>query len=81
MHVSGDGRPERVVLIGRDVVVLGPGFKEGLAYAYVTLSQFADARDISDLSARDVSGDGAADLVVRGVRHGRAARAAPSSRI
>jgi hypothetical protein len=68
VHVFGDGRPERVVLIGRDVVVFGPGFKGGLAYAYVTLSQFADARDISDLSARDLTGDGAADLVVRGVR-------------
>jgi hypothetical protein len=68
VNVSGDGRPERVVLVGRDIVVFGPGFKGGLAYAYVTLSQFADARDISDLSARDLTGDGAADLVVRGVR-------------
>jgi hypothetical protein len=68
VHVAGDGRPERVVLIGRDVVVFGPGFKGGLAYSYVTLSQFADAHDISDLSARDLTGDGAADLIVRGVR-------------
>jgi hypothetical protein len=72
VHVAGDARPERVVLIGRDVVVFGPGFKDGLAYAYVTLSQFADAHDITDLSARDLTGDGAADLVVRGVRHQRA---------
>ena len=68
VHVAGDGRPERVVLMGKDIVVFGPGFKGGLAYAYVTLSQFADAHDISDLSARDLTGDGAADLVVRGVR-------------
>ena len=32
-------------------------------------AQFADAADIKDLSARDLTGDGAADLVVRGVRH------------
>ncbi len=69
VHVAGDARPERVVLIGRDVVVFGPGFKGGIAYAYITLSQFADAATSSDLSARDLTGDGAADLVVRGVRH------------
>ena len=69
VQVAGDGQPERVLLIGRDIVIFGPGFKGGTAYAYITLQQFADAGDISDLSARDVTGDGAADLVVRGVRH------------
>jgi hypothetical protein len=69
VNVVGDARPERVVLIGRDVVVFGPGFKGGTAYSFLTLSQFADASDVKDLSARDLTGDGAADLVVRGVRH------------
>jgi hypothetical protein len=69
VHVAGDGRPERVVLVGRDVVVFGPGFKGGLGYAYMTLSQFADAADVKDLSARDLTGSGAADIIVRGVRH------------
>jgi hypothetical protein len=69
VHVDGDPRPERVVLIGRDVVVFGPGFKGGNAYAFLTLQQFADAADIKDLVARDLNGDGAADLIVRGVRH------------
>jgi hypothetical protein len=69
VHVAGDPRPERVVLIGRDLVVFGPGFKGGAGYAYITLQQFADPGDISDVSARDLTGDGAADLVVRGVRH------------
>ena len=68
VQVAGDSRPERVLLIGRDVVVLGPGFKEGTGYTYTTLQQFADAADVRDLSARDLTGDGAADLVVRGVR-------------
>jgi hypothetical protein len=67
VQVQGDARPERVVLIGRDIVVFGPGFKGGTSYAYITLSQFADAADVLDLSARDLTGDGAADLVVRGV--------------
>jgi hypothetical protein len=69
VQVSGDGQPERVLLIGRDLVVFGPGFKGGSSYAYLTLQQFSDANDISDLAARDVTGDGAADLVVRGTRH------------
>jgi hypothetical protein len=69
VQVAGDRRPERVVLLGRDIVVFGPGFKGGTGYAYITLQQFADASDVSDLSARDLTGDGAADLVVRGVRH------------
>jgi hypothetical protein len=69
VHVAGDARPERVLLLGRDIVVFGPGFRGGTEYAYLTLAPFADARDISDLSARDLTGDGAADLIVRGVRH------------
>ncbi len=69
VHVDGDARPERVVLLGRDIVVFGPGFKNGTAYAYITLSQFADAADIEEVTTRDLTGDGAADLIVRGVRH------------
>lgn len=68
VQVAGDGRPERIVLVGRDLVVFGPGFKGGTGYAFLTLQQFADASDIKDVSARDSTGDGAADLVVRGVR-------------
>ena len=68
VHVAGDARPERVVLIGRDIVVFGPGFRDGTGYAYVTLQPFAAEADIRDLSARDLTGDGAADLIVRGVR-------------
>ena len=68
-----DARPERVVLVGRDLVVFGPGFKGGTGYASITLSQFSRDDDVKDVSARDLTGDGAADLVVRGVRHVTAA--------
>ena len=47
----------------------GRASRAGRATVYVTLAQFADAADIKELSARDLTGDGAADLVVRGVRH------------
>lgn len=69
VQVAGDERPERVLLIGRDLVIFGPGFKGGTGYAYLTLAEFADAADIHDMSARDLTGDGDADLIVRGVRH------------
>jgi hypothetical protein len=69
VNVANDGRPERVLLVGRDIVVLGPGFKSGTGYAVLTLAQFASDDDVKDLSVRDLTGDGAADLVVRGVRH------------
>jgi hypothetical protein len=35
----------------------------------LTLTPFADAADVKDLTARDLTGDGDADLIVRGVRH------------
>lgn len=73
VHVDEDKRPERVALVGRDIVVLGPGFKGGTGYARMSLTQFSDDKDVSELTARDVTGDGAAELVVRGVRHVTAA--------
>jgi len=68
VNVAEDARPERVLLVGRDVVVLGPGFRGGAGYAFLTLSQFAAEEDVKDLSARDLTGSGTADVVVRGVR-------------
>jgi hypothetical protein len=69
VQVAGDHRPERLLVLGRDLVVFGPGFKGGSGYVYATLSQFADEGDITDASVRDLTGDGAADIVVRGQRH------------
>lgn len=68
VNVAEDPRPERVVLIGRDLVVWGPGFRGGSGYSFVTLSQFESEADIQDVTARDMSGDGTAELVVRGTR-------------
>lgn len=68
VHVAGDARPERVLLINRDILVAGPGFKGGNQYAYITLQQFADGADIREVTARDLSGDGGAEIIVRGTR-------------
>jgi hypothetical protein len=73
VDIDGDGRAERVVLLGKDIVVCGSGFKGGTQYAFLTLSQFDNASDLKDMSARDLTGDGGADLVVRGTRHVSAA--------
>ncbi|MBX3213957.1 MAG: hypothetical protein KF850_18120 [Labilithrix sp.] len=69
VHVDGDTKPERVVLFGRDIVVFGPSFKGGTGYARMSLSQLAEERDVGELTARDLDGDGAAELIVRGTRH------------
>lgn len=69
VHVDGDPKPERVLLIGRDIVVLGPSFKGGTGYARMSLTQFSDDKDVTEVTARDITGNGAADIVVRGVRH------------
>ncbi len=69
VDLGGDARAERVALFGRDLVVFGPGFKGGNAYSFLTLAQFSDGADVLEVTARDLTGDGAAELVVRGVRH------------
>ncbi len=77
VQVDGDARPERAVLIGKDLVVFGPGFAGGNRYAFLTLAQFADANDIQELTARDMTGSGRANLVVRGSSYVSAQTGAP----
>jgi hypothetical protein len=72
--VTGDKQVERVLLHDRDIVVFGKGFKGGLGYTYLTVSQFASSGDISSMTARDVTGDGKADIVLMGTLHGNAPR-------
>ncbi|MBI5536548.1 MAG: hypothetical protein HY898_27750 [Deltaproteobacteria bacterium] len=67
-NVAEDERTERVLAHDRDIVVFGKGFKEGRGYVYVTLTAFQEAKDIIDMTARDMTGDGLADIIVRGVQ-------------
>ncbi len=69
VHVDGDTKAERVMLVGKDIVVFGPGFAGGKGYARISLSQFTDEKDISELTARDLDADGSAEIIVRGERH------------
>jgi hypothetical protein len=71
VNVDGDAKPERVAVFGRDIVVLGPGFKNGTGYARLTLSQFAEDKDVGEIAVRDLTGDGAAEIIVRGTRRAK----------
>jgi hypothetical protein len=69
VDVAGDAAAERVLLHDRDVVVFGKGYKGGTGYAFLTMSMFAAPSDILEVTARDVTGDGKAEVLVKGVLH------------
>jgi hypothetical protein len=72
--VAGDRGPERVLVHGKDLVVFGKGFRGGLSYAFITIG-VTDPKDIVDVTARDMNGDGKAEIVVRAVLHAKASKA------
>lgn len=64
--VIEDETPERVLVHGKDIVVFGKGFKKGLTYTFITVGVQEPAH-ILDVTARDLVGDGKAEIIVRGV--------------
>jgi hypothetical protein len=72
--VAGDTGPERVLIHGKDLLVFGKGFRDGLSYAFITVG-VADPKDILDATARDLTGDGKAEIIVRAVLHAKASKA------
>jgi hypothetical protein len=74
--VAGDGQIERVLVHDRDVVVFGKGFRGGTGYSYLTMVQFASGADVKEVSARDLTGDGKAEILVKGVIRGAAPKEA-----
>lgn len=78
--VAGDGGPERVLVHDRDLVVFGKGFRNGTSYAFITVG-VADGKDILDATARDLTGDGKAEIIVRGVLHAKASKALGGSAV
>ncbi|MEZ4296524.1 MAG: hypothetical protein R3B70_16245 [Polyangiaceae bacterium] len=76
IDVGADKQTERVLLHGKDIVVFGKGFKGGTGYSYLSLQQFASATDITDVTAKDVTGDGKAEIIVRGLLHATAPKEA-----
>lgn len=80
-NLAEDSRPERAVLFGRNLAVFGPGFRGGKGYVFAKLEAFAKDEDVGEISAKDLTGDGRAELVVRGTRRQGAGAAAIASDI
>src|ERR671922_1589944 len=55
--VAGDEGTERVVIHEKDIVVFGKGFRNGTSYAFISVG-VTERKDILDVSARDITGDG-----------------------
>ncbi len=62
--VAADSRPERVLIHGKDIVVFGKGFRSGTSYTYISIAA-KRAQDILHVTARDLTGDGKAEIIVR----------------
>ena len=63
-NLAGDRRAERLVVLGKAVVVVGPGFRNGRGYFYYEI-QVADADDIVSVETADLNGDGRREILVR----------------
>ena len=64
--VVEDDQMERVVIHDRDLLVFGKGFMKGLSYTYLTIG-VKDSKDILSVTARDLVGDGKAEIIVHAV--------------
>jgi hypothetical protein len=67
VDLAEDDQKERLVVHHRDLVVFGPGFREGRGFAAVTLTNFERDSDLESVTTRDVTGDGKHEMVVKGV--------------
>jgi hypothetical protein len=76
VDVAGSKHVERVLLHDRDIVIFGKGYKGGTGYASLTLSQMAASSDILEITARDLTGDGKAEIIVKGLIHASAPKEA-----
>jgi hypothetical protein len=71
--VVEDARTERVLVHDRDLVVFGPGFREGQTYTYLTIG-VKDAKDILSITTRDLVGDGKAEILVHAILRAQASK-------
>lgn len=66
-NLAEDRHPERLVVLGKAVVVVGEHFREGRGYFHYDLA-VQSAADILDVRTADVTGDGRAEVLVRAVQ-------------
>lgn len=64
--VAASEDTERVLVHDKDIVVFGKKFKEGTSYVYTTIG-VKEPDHVLDVTARDVTGDGRAEIIVRGI--------------
>jgi hypothetical protein len=71
--VADDSTNERVLVHDRDIVCFGKNFHNGDTYVYTTVG-VANADDILDMTARDLTGDGKAEVIVLGTLRAKAGK-------
>jgi len=71
--VAGGSDTERVLVHEKDIVVFGKGYRGGTTYSFITIG-VADPKDLVDVTARDLTGDGKAEIVVRALLHAKASK-------
>ncbi len=81
MDVGADKQTERILLHEKDIVVFGKGWKSGTGYSYLTLQQFTSGADITEVTAKDLTGDGKAEIIVRGELHANAPKDSGASTV
>jgi hypothetical protein len=63
-NVAEDPRAEQVMVFGKAVLVIGPGYRDGRGWLYYELP-VAEAADVVSVDVADLTGDGRAEIVVR----------------
>jgi hypothetical protein len=71
--VVEDSRTERILVHDRDLVVFGPGFREGQTYTYLTIG-VKESKDILSVTTRDLVGDGKAVIIVHAILRAQASK-------
>jgi hypothetical protein len=66
--VAASPENERVLVHDRDIVCFGKAFRDGASYVFTSIG-VASPDDIIDMTARDLTGDGKAEILVRAVIH------------
>lgn len=64
--VAGDGANERVLVHDKDIVCFGKHYRDGASYISLSMG-VASPEDVIDVTARDLTGDGKAELLVRAI--------------
>lgn len=64
-NVFGDEMQERILVYGRYLAVLGPGYRNGLEYFYRDIGSDAGRGDLPTFELRDLTGDGRDEIVLR----------------